>query len=282
MHITLVVAFFISPVCSRLFETAGRQALPGGIGLGSVARDDRSNWLQRLRDRIGFAGVVEGEPADSPLRDVIYLGVLRGDYDRELALEVGDTLDDSDLAPLTLNPLRWLWAGAMVVAHPARRVATRLQRPGPPAAVPTESVSPPDDAPGPDIYLLYAQPDAPIAEPLARHCRARGWRVFTDVQLMGGKNWIEDNAQALEAARLVVVLWSSHSVESEFVRYSAMRGHLRQVLTPVRIQEVDLPIGFRNLHTLDLLDWTGAPDRRVDSLLEALARRHAPTGKVQK
>ncbi len=118
---------FIKSIVQGLFETAGSKALPSGIALGNVARDDRSNWLQRLRDRIGFAGVVEGEPPDSPLRDVIYLGVLRGDYDRELTLEVGDTLDDSDLAPLTLNPLRWLWAGAMVVAHPARRVAARRQ-----------------------------------------------------------------------------------------------------------------------------------------------------------
>ena len=124
----------IKSIVQGLFKTAGNEAMPGGIALGNVARDDRSNWLRRLRDRIGFAGVVEGEPADSPLRDVIYLGVLRGDYDRELTLEVGGTLDDSDLAPLTLNPLRWLWAGAMVVAHPARRVVARLQRPGPPAA----------------------------------------------------------------------------------------------------------------------------------------------------
>lgn len=119
---------FIKSIVQGLFETAGSEALPGGIALGNVAREDRSNWLRRLRDRIGFAGVVEDEPADSPLRDVIYLGVLRGDYDRELALEVGDTLNDSTLAPLTLNPLRWLWAGAMVVAHPARRVAARAAR----------------------------------------------------------------------------------------------------------------------------------------------------------
>lgn len=271
---------FIKSIVQGLFKTAGNEALPGGIALGNVARDDRSNWLRRLRDRIGLAGVVEGEPADSPLRDVIYLGVLRGDYDRELTLEVGDTLDDSDLAPLTLNPLRWLWAGAMVVAHPARRVAARLQRPGPPAAVPTESVPPPDDAPGPDIYLLYAQPDAPIAERLARHCRARGWRLFTDVQLMGGRNWIEDNAQALEAARLVVVLWSSHSVTSQFVLDAAMRGWNREVLIPVRIEAVAIPAPFDRLHTLDVEDWSGAQDHRVHALLDALAPRLAPRGEV--
>lgn len=272
----------IKSIVQGLFETAGSQAIPGGIALGSVARDDRSGWLRRLRDRIGFAGVVEGEPPDSPLRDVIYLGVLRGDYDRELALEVGDTLDDSDLAPFTLNPLRWLWAGVMVVAHPVRRGVARFQRPGPPAAVPTESASPPEDASGPDIYLLYAQPDGVIAERLARHFRARGWRVFTDVQLMGGKNWIEDNAQALEAARLVVVLWSSHSMESRFVLDAAMRGWNREVLIPVRIEAVRIPAPFDRLHTLDVVDWSGAQDHRVHALLDALARRLALIGKAHK
>lgn len=144
--------------------------------------------------------------------------------------------------------------------------------------MPTESVSPPDDAPGPDIYLLYAQPDAPIAERLARHCRARGWRVFTDVQLMGGRNWIEDNAQALEAARLVVVLWSSHSVTSEFVLDAATRGWNREVLIPVRIEAVDIPAPFNRLNTLDVVDWSGEQDHRVHALLDALAPRLAPRG----
>jgi signal transduction histidine kinase len=62
--------------------------------------------------------VVENEPADSPLRDVIYLGVLRGDFDAELTLEAEDDFARavrSENGPrLTRNPLRWI--AALVVA----------------------------------------------------------------------------------------------------------------------------------------------------------------------
>ena len=84
----------------------------------------------------------------------------------------------------------------------------------------------------------------------------------------------------LEAARLVVVLWSSHSVESQFVLDAAMRGWNREVLIPVRIEAVDIPAPFNRLHTLDVVDWSGAQDHRVHALLDALAPRLAPRGEV--
>ena len=110
----------IRQIMQGLFDTAGRTAGAGTIALGRIATDAEAGVLQRWRERlqgwqrrIGYGSLAEDEPEDSPLRDVIYLGVLRGDLDPELALDATDKLlgtMGSARPPLTWNPLRWMAA----------------------------------------------------------------------------------------------------------------------------------------------------------------------------
>ncbi len=115
----------VREVIRQLFDTAG-DAQGGGAdwSLGPVATDlsgaaarNRLPWWRALGQRIGLAGVLEGEPADSPLRDVIYLGVLRGEFDLELSLEATEQFARAaraeDAQSLSWNPLRWVAAGAL-------------------------------------------------------------------------------------------------------------------------------------------------------------------------
>lgn len=115
----------VRSVLAKLFGAAGQGDAALGVSLGVVATDDRERarkgprgMLRSLGRRIGLSGVVENEPPDSPLRDVIYLGVLRGDFDASLTLDATEEFARavrSEIgARLTRNPLRWI--GALVVA----------------------------------------------------------------------------------------------------------------------------------------------------------------------
>ena len=49
----------------------------------------------------------------------------------------------------------------------------------------------------------------------------------------------------LDAALAVIVVWSESAVESDWVRSEAEEGLQRNVLVPVRIDDVRLPLAFR-------------------------------------
>ena len=57
----------------------------------------------------------------------------------------------------------------------------------------------------------------------------------------------------------MLVLWSSASVVSSFVRDEAAHARDAGKLLPLRIEDVRPPLGFGTIHTLDLLDWNGDP-----------------------
>jgi len=126
-----------------------------------------------------------------------------------------------------------------------------------------------------DIFLSYAREDRECAAQLAEALSACGWRVWWDRDIDVGADFgalIESN---LQEARAVVVLWSVHSVKSSFVRDEAGRARDAAKLHPVRIAEVDLPIGFGQIQTFDLVgcDTSGtAFDSLTDQLTRAMAR----------
>lgn len=239
----------IKSLLQQLFNSAGSNAVPGGIALGNVARDKDTSWLQRLRDRIGFGGVVEGEPPDSPLRDVIYLGVLRGDYDSELVLDVDTPFDgDFSQAPLTLNPLRWLQAGGVVAVYSVVwairkatlskvKVTTRERE----AAVDTVAQRVPAGA----IYVSYKRPDKDHAERIGaaveRELGAGAvWLDSAEFKL--GASWAGVLDRALEASQLLIVVVGRDGFESEWQKKEvelAMRGG--KTLLPVLVDGAPMP-----------------------------------------
>jgi hypothetical protein len=115
----------VREVMQQLFATAAdAQQGSAGWSLGSVATGlpaapgaAQPPWWRAVRQRIGMAGVLEQEPANSPLRDVIYLGLLRGEFDNELNLQATEeyarAAHADEAPPLSRNPLRWLAAGVL-------------------------------------------------------------------------------------------------------------------------------------------------------------------------
>lgn len=116
------------------------------------------------------------------------------------------------------------------------------------------------DVQAPDLFLSYAREDRATAQQLAQALGAEGFSVWWDREIRGGRDFTEEIAANLRAARRVIVLWSPQAVDSSFVRDESARARDAGKLLPLRIAEVDLPLGFGQIQTLDLIDWDGERD----------------------
>ncbi|MEO6164276.1 MAG: toll/interleukin-1 receptor domain-containing protein [Candidatus Binatia bacterium] len=106
-----------------------------------------------------------------------------------------------------------------------------------------------------DVFISYASEDRDRAAKLASALGERGWSVWWDRKIV--EAFDQAIERELETARSVVVLWSIHSVESEWVKNEASVASERGVLVPALIDSVKLPLEFRRKQTADLISWDG-------------------------
>jgi hypothetical protein len=111
----------------------------------------------------------------------------------------------------------------------------------------------------PDVFLSYAREDRERARVLARALESHGWSVWWDRKLVAGEAFDETIERQLASANSVAVLWSRHSIGSEWVRNEAAAASERDILVPVLLDDVKQPLEFRRRHAADLTHWTGDP-----------------------
>lgn len=120
-----------------------------------------------------------------------------------------------------------------------------------------------------DIFLSYASDDRDRIGPLVEAIEAEGWSVWWDQHIHAGPRFRSVIKEAIEGCRCMVVAWSKVSVESDFVIDEATEGKARNILVPLQLDNVEIPLGFRAAQTAQLQDW---PDKRgeVDRLLTGI------------
>lgn len=129
-----------------------------------------------------------------------------------------------------------------------------------------------------DVFISYARNDREAARRLARSFETQGWSVFWDRAIPTGKTWSQVIGAALKDARCVVVLWSKHSIESDWVLEEAEQGRQRGILIPVLIETVTPPLGFGRIQAADLSGWKGDHgDPALNQLLQDIATRLGKT-----
>jgi tetratricopeptide (TPR) repeat protein len=145
-----------------------------------------------------------------------------------------------------------------------------------------------------DVFISYAREDRDKAERLARACEQQNWVVWWDKVIPPGKKYADVIGQELASAKAVVVLWSSASVASDWVKDEVQEAANRGVLVPALIEKVNPPYGFRQVQTADLSDWDGSSTHaELQSFVHAIgsllnkpvhdpptARDHANSGKL--
>lgn len=111
-----------------------------------------------------------------------------------------------------------------------------------------------------DVFLSYAREDRTRIQELAGLLQQSGWTVWWDHHIRVGAAFDREIEQALMKAAAVIVAWSKHSVDSDWVRAEAAFGLKQGKLLPVRLDDAMLPLRFMHTHTLNMSAWGGGED----------------------
>ena len=104
-----------------------------------------------------------------------------------------------------------------------------------------------------DVFISYAQEDRLIARDLATYLEAHGVSTWHDIELRAGDDYQITIPNIISEARAVVVLWTSASVKSQWVRAEAGLGNNSGKLVPTKTEELkydDIPPPFNLLHAV--------------------------------
>ena len=126
-----------------------------------------------------------------------------------------------------------------------------------------------------DVFVSYKAEDRRRVKPLVQALEADGFSVWWDEQIGGGAAWRHAIEAELNAAKCVIVAWSTRSVgpDGTFVQDEATRAQQRHVYVPVLIDKVHLPLGFGETQALPLTGWHGKrEDPRYQAVLDAVRR----------
>ena len=122
-----------------------------------------------------------------------------------------------------------------------------------------------------DIFVSYAPRDRQFAAPFIERLEARGWNIGRHPETSPDAPPQTEKTAELAAVRCVLALWTANSVASQRVNADARASLRRQTLISVRLEEVQLPLAFRQTRSCDLFDQPdGADEHALDALMSAL------------
>ena len=129
-----------------------------------------------------------------------------------------------------------------------------------------------------DVFVSYASEDRQRVEALVRIIEDIGLTVWWDRHLLSGDEWDQVIQTELAKAESVLVVWTRHSINSNWVRTEALEGLERNILHPVLLDPVTIPLAFKRIHATDLSSTSNLADNpQIASLLSALANSKVNT-----
>ena len=108
-----------------------------------------------------------------------------------------------------------------------------------------------------EIFISYSRKDRTLAKKLLKALEVRGWSIFLDQRAIApGERWDAKLEIALDKALCVLVLWTSHSYESEWVRNEASEAIKSGSYFPVLLGGAEQPpLEYRKRQAFKLGDW---------------------------
>ncbi len=126
-----------------------------------------------------------------------------------------------------------------------------------------------------EIFLSYSRRDSSTVQALAAALSQKGLSVWLDRSgIQEGDAYDTQIEDAIAQTRVVIVLWSKHSIRSNWVRAEAAYALGKHKLLPISIDPSEPPLQFLQIQTIDFDGWQGGTDEEAFlRLLAALARR---------
>ncbi|HRQ49525.1 MAG TPA: toll/interleukin-1 receptor domain-containing protein [Agriterribacter sp.] len=132
-----------------------------------------------------------------------------------------------------------------------------------------------------DIFISYSSEDKTRVKALAEALEHKGWSVWWDRQIPVGQRYDTVIEQELNKAKCVIVIWTQRSVHSEWVKNEAGDAAQRNILAPVLLEDVTIPLAFRRIEAARLTGWKGETDNPelaiLFSAVAAITHDHAIT-----
>ena len=131
------------------------------------------------------------------------------------------------------------------------------------------------------IFLSYSREDRDRVAPLVDFLESKGLSVWWDRNIQPGDSFEElIDAQILKAS-CVIVVWSHTSVNSRWVKNEALEGQDRNILVPVMIDDIRIPVAFKQSQAADFTRWPDVVDDSeiqgfLASIFEKLERDEVP------
>ncbi len=118
-----------------------------------------------------------------------------------------------------------------------------------------------------DVFISYSSKDVAQAEELEALFEKAGLTVWRDKKrLVPGGNYVFSIHDGIEQARRVVVLWSRHSIASDYVAAEAEYARGKKKLIPVDIEPCEPKVPFNIQHRLPLDIVKTAPEILLNAL----------------
>jgi predicted ATP-binding protein involved in virulence len=109
-----------------------------------------------------------------------------------------------------------------------------------------------------DVFLAYSRRDQLVAQRFVTALQKHGVSTWWDLSnIPVGADWEQFLFEQVSNTPCLVALWSSASVESQWVLYEARIAARRNVLIPVLIENIAIPGEFGRIQSAYLVDWDG-------------------------
>jgi hypothetical protein len=106
-----------------------------------------------------------------------------------------------------------------------------------------------------DVFISYSKEESDLTIALARDLERVGYTTWWDTSLLPGEEFQQRITEEINKARVVIVIWTAHSVKSKWVQAEAQLAASQNKLLTIRtadLQSEKIPLPFNMRHT-DLL-----------------------------
>ncbi|MEM1361014.1 MAG: toll/interleukin-1 receptor domain-containing protein [Pseudomonadota bacterium] len=110
----------------------------------------------------------------------------------------------------------------------------------------------------PFLFLSYSSQDRDFACGLLGKLETWDLPYWWDQHIEPGEEWRTKVQEQLEKAAVILTLWTKDSAASKAVIEEASTAQGKRKLVHVRLDDSDIPYGFKETQYVDLRDWHGS------------------------